>query len=187
MIVRGTNVYLRTVRETDLDWLYDKQANIETRGDYFPVWVTSEVRYKSDFREGGFWEADRGTALICDVYSDAILGFLAYFKATPYWDNLEIGYRLYDIGDSGRGIMSEALLLLSYVLFTTTKVHRLELKIVPDNIGSIRVAEKVGYHYEGLAREAWFHRGRHLDMGVYSLLRQELPTTLAGVLAQLPA
>ena len=51
--------------------------------------------------------------------------------------------------------------------------------------GWVPVAEKCGYRLEGVAREAWYHRGRHLDMAVYSLLRQEFPTTLPEVIARL--
>jgi len=34
MIVSGNKVYLRTVREKDLDWLYEKSNDIELRGLY---------------------------------------------------------------------------------------------------------------------------------------------------------
>jgi RimJ/RimL family protein N-acetyltransferase len=45
----------------------------------------------------------------------------------------------------GRGITTQALILLIYVLFTIHKINRLELKIVPENQASKRVAQKAGY------------------------------------------
>ncbi len=185
MIVKGPTLHLRTVREADLDWLYEQQNNLDSRGDYFPIGIVSETEFRQGFERDGFWADDRGRVLICANDSDAIIGVLVFFRATPYWDCYEIGYRLFDVAQSGRGVMTEALTLFTYVLFASKRVHRLELKIVPENRGSVRVAEKCGYRLEGVAREAWYHRGHHLDMAVYSLLRPEFPATLADTLARL--
>lgn len=185
MIVKGPTLHLRTVRERDLEWLYEQQNSLDARGDFFPIGVTSETDFRQRFQEHGFWADDHGRVLICANDTKAIVGMLVFFKATPYWDCYEIGYRLFDVTHSGRGIMTEALTLFTYVLFATKRVHRLELKIVPENKGSVRVAEKCGYRLEGVAREAWYHRGRHLDMAVYSLLRPEFPVNLDEVMARL--
>lgn len=185
MIVKGPNLFLRTIRETDLDWLYEQTNQIEGRGPFYPLEVRSQPAFTAHFHETGFWAEDNGRVLICANESETALGYLVHFRATPYWDSYEVGYRLFDTSQSGRGIMTEALALFSYTLFAIKPVHRLELKIVPDNRGSVRVAEKVGYTLEGVAREAWLHRGRHFDMAVYSLLRHEFPATLDGVIARL--
>jgi RimJ/RimL family protein N-acetyltransferase len=183
MIVKGKKVYLRTVREKDLDWLYEKTCDIELFGPYFPAWVSSESGFRESFRQTGFWTEADGNILICDPASEAILGMMYCFKTVPYWDCLEIGYRLFDPGVSGRGVMTEALSLLNYVLFSVRKINRLELKIYPENIASKRVAVKCGYRLEGVARGANFHHGQYLDMEVYSLLRGEGPKSLAEALA----
>jgi RimJ/RimL family protein N-acetyltransferase len=46
--------------------------------------------------------------------------------------------------------------------------------IHPDNDASQRVAEKCGFTLEGTMRKAWFHRGRHQDVQVWSILRDEV-------------
>jgi RimJ/RimL family protein N-acetyltransferase len=71
------------------------------------------------------------------------------------------------------------------VLFTIKKINRLELKIMPANTPSKRVAEKCGYKFEGVARGAMFHRGIYQDLEVYSILRQEVPTVLEEALARI--
>ena len=52
------------------------------------------------------------------------------------------------------------------------------LIIAEGNIASERVAQKCGFTYEGLARQAMFARGRHQDMKLYSWLRPEVDTCL---------
>ncbi len=175
MIVSGSKVYLRTVREKDLDWLYEQDVDSESRGQHYPVFITSETAFKDDFRKTGFWEDDHGDLLICSLDNHSILGTIFCFKGTPYWDSLEVGYRLYDLQRSGQGIMTEALNLFTYILFVSKKVNRLELKIFPENAASKRVAVKCGYQLEGIARGVFFHRGAYRDMEIYSLLRGEAP------------
>ena len=184
MLVKGPHVYLRTVRAADLDQLYRYSCDVEARGLYFPIFFDSESGFKREFEQGGFLKPDSGTLLICD-HTDRLLGIMYFFKATPYFDGFEIGYRLLDIQNSGRGVMTEALMLCTYLLFVWKKINRLELKIFPENIGSKRVAQKCGYQYEGLLRGCDFHRGENRDMESYSILRSEAPRTLAEALARL--
>ena len=182
MVISGKKVYLRTVREKDLDWLYEKECDIELRGPYFLISVSSEMTFKEEFHKTGFWSADKGEMLICDLNSQSVLGALYCGMGTPYWDNLEVGYRLFDLQLRGQGIMSEALTLFSYVLLISKKINRLELQIFPENPASKRVAEKCGYKFEGVARGAVFHRGLYRDVETYSLLRHEMPHNLEEAL-----
>ena len=186
MLVKGPHVYLRTVRTADLDQLYLYSCDVDGRGPYFPIFFDSESGFRREFEAGGFLKPDSGTLLIGD-HTDHLLGAMYFFKTTPYFAGYEIGYRLFDLQNSGHGLMTEALLLCSYLLFAWKSINRLELKIFPENIGSKRVAQKCGYQYEGLLRGGDFHRGEYRDMESYSLLRHEAPRSLDEVLTRLQA
>jgi ribosomal-protein-alanine N-acetyltransferase len=185
-MIRGKNIYLRTVRESDLDFYYERVCDVEGTGqyEYYCIFVPSEAEFKRNFHENGFWDNDFGELLICDQ-DDHVLGVILFFKAVPYFDGFEIAARIFDVEHRSRGIMTEALTLFTYLLFTLKKVNRLELKIMPANAPSKRVADKCGYKFEGVARGAVFHRGAYRDMEVYSILRQEAPATLEEALARL--
>lgn len=186
MIIKGQSVYLRTTREKDLDMLHDNFSDLEGRGLYFPIQITSERSLKKDFEENGFISEDDNLLLICDLH-DNILGSMFAFKATSYFNGLEVGYRIFKEAQYGRGIMTEALLLCTYLLFAWKPINRLELKIVPENTASRRVAEKCGYQLEGVARKCIFLRGKHQDMAIYSILREEAPTSHEETLARIAA
>ena len=70
--------------------------------------------------------------------------------------------------------MTEALSLLTDYLFQSRKIHRVQLIIADGNVASETVAQKCGFTYEGTARQAMYQRGRHRDMKLYALLRDEL-------------
>ncbi len=69
--------------------------------------------------------------------------------------------------------MSEALNLFSIYLFATRKVYRLQLAIPDYHRASIAIAQKCGYTFEGIIRQAMFARGKYIDLCLYSLLRTE--------------
>jgi RimJ/RimL family protein N-acetyltransferase len=172
-MIRGKNITLRTVRETDLDALYTALSDLASRGDYFPLSLMSETAFKREFHAHGFWSNDSGRLLICNA-EDRMLGSIWYFQAVPYYDGLEIGYQLFDVGRRNTGVMTEALSLLAHYLFASRKLNRLQLAIMRSNVASKRVAEKCGFTFEGVARGAIFHRGANHDLEIYALLREDL-------------
>jgi RimJ/RimL family protein N-acetyltransferase len=75
----------------------------------------------------------------------------------------------------GQGICTRALRLLSRWALDELELQRLELITDPDNAASQRVAEKVGFHREGVLRAHLRHPdGRVRDSVMFSLLPGEL-------------
>ena len=70
-----------------------------------------------------------------------------------------------------RGLGTEALALWVDYLFANSSVHRLGLDSWSFNSRMKRVAEKVGFVYEGAQREMIEWQGRWLDWMHYGLLR----------------
>lgn len=171
-MIKGEKINLRLVREADLDTLFELESDLENRGDYYPAFLNSEAKFKRRFAETGYWTEKHGRFLVVDK-TDRILGDIEFFKSVPYFNALEIAYILFDQESRGQGVMSEALSLLVQYLFETKPINRLYLTVVPGNIASKRVAEKCGFQFEGLARGAMFHQGRHTDMEIYGATRAD--------------
>ncbi|WP_375432546.1 GNAT family N-acetyltransferase [uncultured Friedmanniella sp.] len=72
----------------------------------------------------------------------------------------------------GRGVATHALRALTDFGWTFPDLHRIELYIEPDNIGSRRTAEQAGYRHEGLLRQHQEIGGRRRDMCLYARLRE---------------
>ena len=104
---------------------------------------------------------------------DRLIGTVDWTKLNGTVPDVELGYRVFDIADRGKGIATEALDLLAGWLFDSQSMNRLNLVIHVDNIGSHRVAEKCGFTKEATSREAWYHNGKWHDMDVYILTRAE--------------
>lgn len=172
MMLKGDHICLRPIREADLAHLYDAHQEIANRGLYYPWGVMSEATYRHKFQETGFWSKESGTLLIVTP-EDEILGHIEFFPTVSYLDELELAYHVYSDAHRGLGATTEAVRLMAGYLFDTKRYNRIRLIIHPENKASQRVAEKCGFTLEGTARGAWFHRGRHHDVLVYALLREE--------------
>ena len=173
VMLEGDTVRLRPVLESDLDGLYALLLDVDDRGPWYPLGVTSQAAFRREWHETGFWHERDGLLLILDR-EDRILGDVGYFRTVDYLDELELHYRIFAPEDRGKGSSSEALRMLVRYLFDSRPVNRLRLVIHPDNAASRRVAEKCGFRQEGIARGAWHHRGRHQDVEVWALVRADL-------------
>lgn len=73
----------------------------------------------------------------------------------------------------GRGLGSEAILLLLRHAFTDLRLHRIGIRVLAYNRRAIRAYEKCGFVIEGREREAAFVNGAWHDDMIMGLLRQE--------------
>lgn len=177
----GKTVILRTIREADLDRLYELAADVRDMGDYWPLSIASEINWKRRMSESGWWTEEHGGLLITDR-QDRIVGQVLFFKAADYQSAYELGYRIYKPEDWGQGYMSEAVTLFVAYLFDTRPIDRIQATTIVGNEGSRRVLEKCGFQFEGVMRRAVFHQGRSRDLNLFSIVRGEAPA-LKQVLA----
>ena len=171
-MIRGSSFYLRTIMEKDLDDLVLLLGDIESQGDFLPLQLVSQRHLRKEFEKDGFWSTEK-KRLVMIGEDETIIGSIWIFKPVPYFDALELGYALFDRKDHGRGLMTEAAGLVIDYLFKSSRMNRLEIRCDVDNGASARVAEKLGFNHEGIARQATLSRGEHRDMRQYALLRSE--------------
>ncbi|PIA44983.1 hypothetical protein AQUCO_01700509v1 [Aquilegia coerulea] len=86
-------------------------------------------------------------------------GEIIYTLAKKYW---------------GQGIGTIAVKLAVTTMFRDlTYLERIEAYIDVENVGSQRVAEKVGFSKEGVLRKHWIVKKKSRDMFMYSILRTD--------------
>jgi RimJ/RimL family protein N-acetyltransferase len=97
------------------------------------------------------------------------IGTISYFKSK---DCTGIGYMLVP-EERGKGYGSEAVQMIVDYLFLHKDIVRIQAETHPDNLGSQRVLEKVGFTREGIIRRSFFSRGVYRDTAMWSILRDE--------------
>jgi [ribosomal protein S5]-alanine N-acetyltransferase len=95
----------------------------------------------------------------------------------------QVGYWI-DKGHAGRNITTVAVALVCDHLMQSLRLHRVELAIRPENVASIRVAEKLGFVEEGMRRRYLHIAGAWRDHLAYSVTAEDVPD---GLMARLLA
>jgi [ribosomal protein S5]-alanine N-acetyltransferase len=101
-----------------------------------------------------------------------MIGRLGLGGYNPRDARADVGYaynRLY----WGKGYATEAARAVLQFGFDRLTLHRVGAAVLPDNFGSIRVLEKLGFQREGVRRQAYSLRGPYEDLLCYSILAPE--------------
>ena len=134
--------------------------------------TVEEAKGQMDFYDGLWRERTGIWWKIVDRDNNEPVGAcgMNYYNATH--EKAEIGYWLLP-HFWRKGIMPEVIPVMIRHLFAHWKLHRLEAIIEDGNETSWRLAEKLGFKYEGKLREAEIKNGKRIDLLLYSLLVNE--------------
>lgn len=101
-----------------------------------------------------------------------MIGTCGYLNYENEHNRIEIGY---DLKPEywGKGIMQEALSSIIHFAFTSMGINKIEAKVEPENISSIRLLEKLNFCQEGVLRQHEFENGKYIDLAILSILKSE--------------
>jgi len=90
------------------------------------------------------------------------------------WTNrsTSLGYWL-DAAHQGKGIMTESCRAIVDHDFTELQLHRIVIRCATENRRSRAIPERLGFSFEGVAREAEWLYDHFVDLAVYSKLRSD--------------
>lgn len=135
-------------------YTYEYQQEI-LKEEYLEFKEKSKLRlwiYKKD-------EKEKVIGSIC--FSNIIYGnFLSCF----------LGYKL-DKDEINKGYTTEAVEKGISIMFNEYKLHRVEANIIPENLPSIRVVEKIGFEKEGYSKRYLNIDGKwrdHIHFAIYN-------------------
>ena len=171
MRLEGSRCSIRTWRAGDADALvrHANNPNVAKQlRDRFPHPYTR--RHATDFLQHA--SAGQPSNFAIEVEAEAVggVGFVPGTDVERY--SAEVGYWL---GETmwGRGITTDALILVSDYVFADLNILRLFALPFADNVASRRVLEKAGYECEGILRSSSVKFGKPRDQALYSRINQD--------------
>ncbi|MEB2281398.1 GNAT family N-acetyltransferase [Lysinibacillus xylanilyticus] len=107
---------------------------------------------------------------IIEKESNEIIGSCGFNAFDEVNASAEIGY---DLAKAywGKGYAPESISALIDYAFTTLNINRIEAKIEPGNVNSIKVVEKLNFTFEGTFQEKEESKESFYDINIYSLLK----------------
>jgi RimJ/RimL family protein N-acetyltransferase len=102
----------------------------------------------------------------------SFVGMVNCHARQPWNRRLAVGWILVP-NSWGRGYMHEAIQVLIAHCFEALGTHRIEAEIEPENLRSIRLADRLGFQREGFLRDRAFVSGQPRSIWMYALFRPD--------------
>lgn len=173
---KSLNVYIRLINISDAVELLNfekknqaffKNYSISRPPNYLTLETQTELIEK--------WEQNAKKEMeyrfgIFKINDDTLIGTIGLYKVSRGPSQSAIlGYSL-DQEQNGKGYATEAAKLAVNYAFDILHLHRIEAGVMPVNIGSMRVLEKVGFHKEGIAKKNVEINGRWEDHQMLAII-----------------
>lgn len=108
-----------------------------------------------------------------------VVGIASYLRITPVSGSIEVGHLHYSPLLQGTTAATEAMYLMMKHAFELG-YRRYEWKCDALNAKSRAAAERLGFTFEGIFRQATVYKGRNRDTAWYSVIDREWPTLKAA-------
>ncbi|MFZ0216118.1 MAG: GNAT family protein [Candidatus Dormiibacterota bacterium] len=117
---------------------------------------------------------------VVDHATARVVGVVSYLRINPVHGVIEIGHLLFAPPLQQTAGATEAIWLLAHHVFDDLGYRRLEWKCDALNARSRRAAERFGFTFEGIFRQAAVVKGRNRDTAWFALLDREWPVAGAA-------
>jgi ribosomal-protein-alanine N-acetyltransferase len=170
----GNTVYLRSLRDEDafgdyVGWLNNPEVCKYNSHHVFPY----NKKKALAFIESTHTETDRIVLAVCIKENDQHIGNISLQKIDLISRNAEFAILLGNMRYWGKGVGTEASMLLLEHGFRELNFHRIGCGTSSDNIGMQKLAMSLGMKEEGRRRESLFKHGVYVDMIDYGILEKE--------------
>jgi RimJ/RimL family protein N-acetyltransferase len=164
------SLYLAHAEGTDgRNWTYLPYGPFASEADY-RVWVES-VETNDD---AVFYA-------ILDRASGSAVGVASFLRIDPSMGSIEVGHLSYAPALQRTPAATEAMYLMMQHVFGELGYRRYEWKCDSHNAPSRSAAERLGFSYEGIFRQALVVKGRNRDTAWFSIVDSEWPATRAAL------
>lgn len=154
---------------------------------YLSVGPFKEIEAYRSYAETAERSADPRHYAVIDKRTGKAVGTLALMRIDPNPGVIEVGFVTFSPLLKRTPISTEAQFLLMAYAFDELAYRRYEWKCDSLNAPSRAAAERLGFTFEGVFRQASVYRGRTRDTAWFSILDKEWPVCKQAFLAWLSA
>jgi RimJ/RimL family protein N-acetyltransferase len=170
--LRGTRVTLRGLTEHDLEFVRQLRNLPENRRQFF---FQGEIGAEAQKAWYAKYAADPTDLNVIVFREGTRIGTMALYRLDAVNRSAEYGRVLLAAEAHGYGFAGEAALLLLRYGFKKLGLHRIFLEVFSDNDAAIRVYRQLGFHEEGVRRDAFMQDGSWRRVVCMSMLEKESP------------
>lgn len=165
---------LEPVKESDLADIH-KLLSIKEVDQYNVLGIPTNIEVTTVYLDEWMYNFRMRSEYVFSIYSledHTFIGLISLRKGNAKYNVGMIWYKLLPVF-WGQGYATEATLEILRIGFEKLNLHRIEAGCAVDNIGSIRVLEKIGMHKEGQKRKVLPLESGWSDTYEYAILDQD--------------
>jgi RimJ/RimL family protein N-acetyltransferase len=150
-------------------WLEDLSLDQYTERSYFP---NSEARMRAYYEKS----TQNQSLILLGIFDNETgkhIGNITFQDINWLNRRAFIAYLLGDKSFAGKGIITEAVLMMMYYGFNRLNFNRIYGGVTARHVASMKVCEKVGLKEEGRMRQHFYRNGEFSDSLVVGAVRDE--------------
>lgn len=151
---------------------HDREDRIWT---YLPYGPFDDLDAYREWMTTTCLRADPFFFTIVDCNSKRALGLASFLRISPHDGVIEVGHLQFTPALQRTTLATEAMFLMMRHAFDGLGYRRYEWKCDSLNAPSRSAAERLGFQFEGIFRQATVYKGRNRDTAWYSILDSEWP------------
>jgi len=155
----------------------DREGSNWTYLSYGPFASAADYRQWLENEAAGY---DPLFYTIVDLATGEPAGVASYLRIAPAAGSIEVGHIHYAPRLSRTVAATETMYLMMRRVFDELGYRRYEWKTDALNTASRKAAERLGFTFEGIFRNAIVYKGRNRDTAWYSIIDTEWPAMRAG-------
>ena len=146
---------------------------------YLPYGPFTTLAAFRELLENSFTGGDPLMFVVMEQGSGRAIGMAGYLRIQPASGSIEVGHVVYSPLLQRKPAATEAMYLMMKQAFALG-YRRYEWKCDALNAGSRAAAQRLGFSYEGVFRQATVYKGRNRDTAWYSVVDSEWPSLEAA-------
>jgi len=168
LFLEGQNVNLRTIEEEDKEFLRDGVNNPKVGKKIGAEFKPLNLNQQEEFFQN---EIVSGDSIHLAISQDQeIKGIISLIPRND--ETVKIGLWIEE-ESHGEGLGTEASELMINYAFNQLNYHRILARALEPNKASNKLWQKLGFTEEGTYREHVYRDGKHHDLKLYGLLKNE--------------
>jgi RimJ/RimL family protein N-acetyltransferase len=173
-LIKGPRVTLRSIEREDLPvlWAFNNDLEVELAGGGDPPIPQSLARLQARFEES-LRNGERDGPRFAIESDGKVIGICDLFHFDETAQTCELGIIIGDKAYWGQGFGREAVGLLLRYAFQYRNQHKVWLRVNAPNERAIRSYRACGFVEEGRQRSQVWSDGRHVDLVLMGVLRDE--------------
>ena len=149
--------------QTGARWTYLPYGPFDTFAD-FQTWLMATC-----LKEDPFFFT------IIDNQTNKAVGLASYLRIAPQMGVIEVGHIHFAAAMQKTAVATEAMYLMMHYVFDELGYRRYEWKCDALNVPSRKAAQRLGFQFEGIFRQALMYKGRNRDTAWFSIIDSEWP------------